>query len=1161
MKILRSRQGEWPICLGKMMVASCMLSAILLTACNDNDRMEGVEPAPEGGVISLSGEIDQVAVTRVNDNGFCDGDVMGVYVVDYEGNNPGKLANHGNRATNVAHTFDEENFKWNSAYDIYWKDNHTHVDIYGYYPIGAPTDVNAHTFELQKDQSKTAENGVLGGYEQSDFLWGKAADVAPTERVIRLPLRHRMSSARVTLKEGTGFANDEWLKLEKQVLVMNTRRTAEINLATGEVKATGEVAKTGTLPYRKDQDFRAIVVPQTVEGGKVLFNITVNGTAYTFKRAEAMTYLSGKMHNFTIEVNKKAESGEYEFKLAGESITAWENDDISHDATAKEYIVIDVPKAGTLKECIQAANKDFTKVMNLKLTGHINAYDFYFMRDEMAKLQSLNLKEVKIEEWKDPNSYEKPYEADVIPKSAMDGNKSLQHLILPDKLVKIDEWAFNCCTSLRGSLIIPEGVTEIGESAFVSCDAMTGKLQLPSTLKIIKNSAFSSNNFTCELILPSSLSSIEMFAFSNCKNLYGELRLPDKLSYLGMNAFSDCSSFTGSLAIPQTLKKIQHNAFSGCDGLNGTLQLHDGITQIKNSAFSGCHFRGELILPKNLTMIEQRAFAFNNFSGTLQLPPKLEVIKDGAFLRNSRLSGILRCPETLLSIGNGAFSSCSSLEGIVFAKNIENIGQNAFENCYGIGSIVCESTLPPHAFASAFNGVAKDNFTVEVPEGAITDYQTAPVWSEFKRIGAHHELICRPSKANALNSSRQQTLVLNAESDWEVESMPEWCSLSATSGTSKTELTLTINEMPKGTSGGRKGDIVFRLKDKGYTTKCAVTQHDYEYAEDEIIQLQKATRGNKGGINLVFVGDGFNAEEIANGTYLKTIKEEVEHFFGVEPYTTYRDYFNVYTAIPVSLESGIGTLNTIRYTKFETTFTGGGLKCNSSAVFDYALRMPTVTRENLKESLVVLIPNTGDYGGITEMYADGSAIAICPLSTDVYPYDKRGIIQHEAGGHGFGKLGDEYIYHNAFIDDCKCGCCGHTSEFNNAKANGWYDNLSLTGKMHEVPWSHFIFDDRYSVRVDIFEGGFMHTRGVYRSEQNSCMNNNIPYFSAISRESIVKRIKRYAGEPYSFEEFVALDKKTAAEVATRLMDRPFATGRPYVRQHAPRILPGVPQLK
>ena len=1132
-----------------------MLSALLLTACNDNDRMEGVEPAPEGGVISLSGEIDQVAVTRVNDNGFCDGDVMGVYVVDYEGNNPGKLANHGNRATNVAHTFDEENFKWNSAYDIYWKDNHTHVDIYGYYPIGAPTDVNAYTFELQKDQSKAAENGVLGGYEQSDFLWGKAADVAPTERVIRLPLRHRMSSARVTLKEGTGFAKDEWLKLEKQVLVMNTRRTAEINLATGEVKATGEVAKTGTLPYRKDQDFRAIVVPQTVEGGKVLFNITVNGTAYTFKRAEAMTYLSGKMHNFTIEVNKKAESGEYEFKLAGESITAWENDDISHDATAKEYIIIDVPKAGTLKECIQAANKDFTKVMNLKITGHINASDFDFMKNKMEKLQSLNLKEVKIDA--DPQY---GCEADMIPTYAMFRKKSLQHLVLPDKLKEIGSSAFSSCSNLTGSLLIPEGVKKVGSGAFHSCKALRGTLRLPSTLEKIDDSAFAVCNFTCELVLPSSLTYIGENSFGDCRNLYGELHLPDKLTYLGYRAFYYCMSLTGSLVIPQTIKEIPNQVFYNCESLNGTLQLHDGITSIGSEAFASCGFRGELILPKDLTVIGDQSFGSCNFSSIPQLPNKLEIIGDYAFSHNYLLAGTIKCPESLTSIGSNAFRYCK-LESIVLSKNIESIGNYAFDGCYNIGSIVSESTLPPYLGVGAFNGVPKDNFTLEVPEAAITDYQTTTGWNEFKRIGAHHELICRPRIANALNTSRKQTLVLNAESDWEVESMPEWCSLSATSGTSKTELTLTINEMPKGTSGGRKGDIVFRLKDKGYTTKCAVTQHDYEYAEDEIIQLQKATRGNKGGINLVFVGDGFNAEDIAKGTYLNTIKEEVEHFFGVEPYTTYRNYFNVYTAIPVSLESGIGTVNTIRYTKFETTFTRGGLKCNSNAVFDYALRMPTVTRENLKESLVVLIPNTGDYGGITEMYTDGSAIAICPLSTDVYPYDKRGIIQHEAGGHGFGKLGDEYIYHNAFIDDCKCFCCGHTSEFNNAKANGWYDNLSLTGKMHEVPWSHFIFDDRYSVRVDIFEGGYMHTRGVYRSEQNSCMNNNIPYFSAISRESIVKRIKRYAGEPYSFEEFVSLDKKTAAKVATRLMDRPFATGRPYVRQHAPRILPGGPQLK
>lgn len=205
-----------------------------------------------------------------------------------------------------------------------------------------------------------------------------------------------------------------------------------------------------------------------------------------------------------------------------------------------------------------------------------------------------------------------------------------------------------------------------------------------------------------------------------------------------------------------------------------------------------------------------------------------------------------------------------------------------------------------------------------------------------------------------------------------------------------------------------------------------------------------------------------------------------------------------------------------------------GLRCDYDAVFQYALDMnTTVTRDNLNQSLIIITPNSTDYGGICQMWDDGSAIAFCPMSTYGYPLDTRGVLQHEAGGHGFGKLGDEYIYHNEFIDFCICNCCGHVFEFEYAKSLGWYDNLALTGKTHEVPWSHLIYDEKYSDFVDIFEGGYMHNRGVYRSEQNSCMNNDIPYYSTISRESIVKRIKAYAGEEYSFEDFKANDKVTA----------------------------------
>ena len=53
-------------------------------------------------------------------------------------------------------------------------------------------------------------------------------------------------------------------------------------------------------------------------------------------------------------------------------------------------------EAGKLKECITDAKKDFRNVQNLKITGEINASDFYFMRDSMDRLKTLNLKEVKI---------------------------------------------------------------------------------------------------------------------------------------------------------------------------------------------------------------------------------------------------------------------------------------------------------------------------------------------------------------------------------------------------------------------------------------------------------------------------------------------------------------------------------------------------------------------------------------------------------------------------------------------------------------------------------------------------------------------------------------------------------------------------------------------
>lgn len=631
----------------------CLLAMVAATLCGCSDSIFEDEAQNDGGSIRLAADIEQLAVMRVNDGGFCDGDMMGVYVVDYEGGNPGTLKLKGNRGDNVRYTFDEAANKWTGAYELYWKDGHTPVDVYGYYPFAAPESIEDYQFEVQKDQSKASSSDEMGGYEASDFLWGKVDEVAPTSSVIRLPLSHRMSNARVTLLQGSGFTAEEWAATEKIVLVQNVARKASINLANGTVRKAGEVEPTATLPSCVGNEWRAIVVPQTVPQGAALFSITIGGAPFKFTRPNDFEYKAGHMMNFSIRVDKQQENGQYKLTLVSASVSEWESDLVSHNATAKEYVVVNATP-GKLKEAITALGKDYTTLRNLKITGEINAEDFYFMRDHMPRLTALNLKEVRIKAMCKPGEGEEGYD-DQIPGSAFyyqhtnGGSQSLTRIILPDRLRAIGGNAFYGCNNLTGSLVIPEGVTEIRRGAFNGCSGLNGTLTLPSTLRKLGNNWNSDtadegtdyyggvfqncSNLTGNLVLPNNLELIRGYCFAACSGLSGELRLPEKLKHMGRSAFSFCPGLTGSLTIPQGLSTIPVEAFSD-SGFNGTLTLHDGITNISILAFNNCHFKGELRLPKNLRTISERAFTNNDFSGELKLPPSVEHIGSYAFTNN-----------------------------------------------------------------------------------------------------------------------------------------------------------------------------------------------------------------------------------------------------------------------------------------------------------------------------------------------------------------------------------------------------------------------------------------------------------------------------------------------------------------------------------------------
>ena len=265
--------------------------------------------------------------TKASADGFDDKDALGLFAVNYTGDNTaaGTLKNSGNQADNVKYIFDKSSVKWSPVTEVYYKDIETNVDLYLYYPYQSNiTDVTAAGFEVQHDQSTTATSTTLSGYEASDFLWGKATNVAPSSAKVTVQMKHKMSAVSVTLAENGGFAKGEFASLEKKVTLTNVARTAKINYATGEVTASGTADAEGTVMNpQADGTFRAVAVPQTIEAGTQLLSIVINDKTYTFKNsASATTFQPGKLTKVTVKIKKVNVAGDYGLSLG---IGDWED--------------------------------------------------------------------------------------------------------------------------------------------------------------------------------------------------------------------------------------------------------------------------------------------------------------------------------------------------------------------------------------------------------------------------------------------------------------------------------------------------------------------------------------------------------------------------------------------------------------------------------------------------------------------------------------------------------------------------------------------------------------------------------------------------------------------------------------------------------------------
>jgi hypothetical protein len=916
-------------------------------------------------------------------------------------------------------------------------------------------------------------------------------------------------------------------------------------LSRGVAPPHGAAEGLTVLASEGDCSYRGVIVPQTVSAGTKVISVTLDGVSYHLTRTEDMTLQSGLLHHFTVTVNKRTESGDYELELTNDEISPWENDQLSHAFEAKAYVVVDCPDFGQLQAAFEANNIDASELKNVKITGCLGDEDFLFIRNNCSMLNACDIKNahvrtIRYKNDETTNWEDRPVVFDnSIPANAFYGLRYLRTVVLPITLVGTFDHLFTG-TNLQGTLYMPPSVKIVRGGTF---DGVTSNVEvnIPEKVDTIDGWGFAYGDMKIEFNIPSTCKYIGPSAFEGLGNVYGTFALPESIEYIGANAFKDMGTdMLGEVIVPSCVTELE-GQFSIRFKKAVKVTLHDGITKILGGLPR--RISNTLVLPANCTYIGGGAFYAGEYQGNIILPDKLEYIGSDAFLEASVKfeelpDGIQSIPYRSLAntqsqsltlgdhvedIGKQGICTSSKLKYLSLGKNVETIGEEALRDLGALEILVCKAKTPPQA-AKAFSGIEFDKVILEVPEGSVNLYRNAEGWKQFRNITPHHELAVNIPEVNALNATMEVEGIVRAEGAWKVVDAPSWCRLSPSeSPDKKTEVKVVVDAMPIGSSD-REGVITIQLDNTDYVTTIPVKQADYEIAEGQEIVLQEASVTSGHAIPLFIVGDGFGIDDITSGHYLTVMKEQMDLFFSFEPLATYRDYFRVSTAIAVSPDQGIGGLYDKVTTKFNT-IDNGDLECDYEALKEFIRASSSTAQEiGLNNSLVLVVANTPRFYGYSPLFYTDMNVALIGLSNETYPYDQRGLVQYYLAGIALGKLGKESIAHVDFIQTCPCPSCSDIGTFREAKSRGWFRNLSLSGKMGDAPWSHLIFHPSYAQDVDMWEGGYNHTRGVWRSENASCMATFIPYFNAISRQAIVERIMALSGNSFDFDSFVFNDK-------------------------------------
>lgn len=253
-------------------------------------------------------------------------------------------------------------------------------------------------------------------------------------------------------------------------------------------------------------------------------------------------------------------------------------------------------------------------------------------------------------------------------------------------------------------------------------------------------------------------------------------------------------------------------------------------------------------------------------------------------------------------------------------------------------------------------------------------------------------------------------------------------------------------------------------------------------------------------LDVVFVGDGYTAAELAK--FHTDARAKWAEVTAVEPYTTYRNLFNVWTVDAVSRESGVSGApdrGTVRDTALGAYFWCDDIErllcVDQPKVDSYVAKAP-------EADLVVVLANSAKYGGAG--YNEPSAtLGYEGISTASADNAKSGQVAIHETGHSLGKLADEYFYPG--IPDYEKYTGPEPAESNTSTLTA--DRMAR----QRAKWHRWLGETSPDGgTVGAYEGGGYFATGLHRPTDNSLMRVLGKPFNLPGVESMIAGFYRHA---------------------------------------------------